>query len=126
MDDFGTGHSSLGNLSKLPFDKLKIDKSFVGLIGTEKANLPVLNTIVKLGRNLSMKITVEGIETAEQATFFRNLDCDYYQGYLFGGPMKQADVALFILRDALIDLRDALAGRADDASSRKGFVHFAA
>jgi EAL domain-containing protein (putative c-di-GMP-specific phosphodiesterase class I) len=128
MDDFGTGHSSLGNLSKLPFDKLKIDKSFVGLIGTENANLPVLNTIVKLGRNLSMKITVEGIETDEQATFFRNLNCDCYQGYLFGRPMKQADVAVFILRDTLIDLRDALAGGPAELSSLNGFgsVHFAA
>lgn len=128
MDDFGTGHSSLGNLSKLPFDKLKIDKSFVGLIGTEKANLPVLNTIVKLGRNLSMKITVEGIETDEQAAFFRNLNCDYYQGYLFGRPMQQADAAVFILRDTLIDLRDALAGGPAEPSSPNGFgsVHFAA
>jgi diguanylate cyclase (GGDEF)-like protein len=128
MDDFGTGHSSLGNLSKLPFDKLKIDKSFVDLIGTEKANLPVLNTIVTLGRNLSMKITVEGIETDEQATYFRNLNCDYYQGYLFGRPMQQADVAVFILRDALIDLRDALAGAPVESSSvkRSGSVHFAA
>jgi diguanylate cyclase (GGDEF)-like protein len=128
MDDFGTGHSSLGNLSKLPFDKLKIDKSFVGLIGTEKANLPVLNTIVNLGSNLSMKITVEGIETDEQATFFRNLNCDYYQGYLFGRPMKQADAAVFILRDTLIDLRDALACGPAESSSLKGFgsVHFAA
>jgi EAL domain-containing protein (putative c-di-GMP-specific phosphodiesterase class I) len=109
-------------------DKIKIDKSFVGLIGTEKANLPVLNTIVKLGRNLNMKITVEGIETDEQATFFRNLNCDYYQGYLFGRPMKQADVAVFILRDTLIDLRDALACGPAEHSSLKGFgsAHFAA
>ncbi|QWG24070.1 EAL domain-containing protein [Bradyrhizobium sediminis] len=105
MDDFGTGHSSLGNLSKLPFDKFKIDKSFVaGVLGTENANVPVLNTIVKLGRNLNMKVTVEGIETPEQANFFRNLHCDYYQGYLFGRPMPRVDAAALILSDILIDM----------------------
>jgi hypothetical protein len=56
------------------------------------------------------------------------LNCDYYQGYLFGRPMQQADVAVFILRDALIDLRDALAGGTAEPSSLNGFgsVHFAA
>ena len=75
-----------------------------------------------------MKITVEGIETDEQATFFRNLNCDYYQGYLFGRPMQQADVAVFILRDALIDLRDALAGGTAEPPALKGSgsAHFAA
>lgn len=104
MDDFGTGHSSLGSLSKLPFDKFKIDRSFVAVIGTAMANVAVLDTIVKLGRNLNMKITVEGIETPEQANFFRNLNCDFYQGYLIGKPMPRNEAAVLILSDMLIDM----------------------
>ena len=94
----------VAQLGPQAFDKFKIDKSFMSLIGTKNANVAVLDTIVKLGRSLNMKVTVEGVETQEQADFFRNLDCDYYQGYLFGRPMSQQDAAALILSGLLIDM----------------------
>jgi diguanylate cyclase (GGDEF)-like protein len=105
LDDFGTGYSSLGYLWKLPFDKIKIDKSFVtGIDDLRSTVAPVLHAIIGLGRNLNMEITVEGIETAEQAEFFRGLDCDYLQGYFFGRPMPRHEAATAILRDLLPDM----------------------
>lgn len=100
MDDFGTGHSSLSYLWKLPFDKLKIDRSFIAAPPEARATIaPILNTIIALGRTLKVKITAEGIETDDQAKFFCSLDCDFFQGYLFGRPMPETDVANIILRD---------------------------
>jgi diguanylate cyclase (GGDEF)-like protein len=100
MDDFGTGHSSLGYLWKLPFDKLKIDRSFIAAPLEARATIsPILDTIIALGRTLNMKVTAEGIETREQAEFFRNLNCDYLQGYYFGRPVPKTELASVILRD---------------------------
>ncbi len=100
MDDFGTGHSSLSYLWKLPLDKLKIDRSFIAAPPEARATIaPILNTIIALGRTLKVKITAEGIETDDQAKFFCALDCDFFQGYLFGRPMPEIDVANTILRD---------------------------
>ncbi|MET0904453.1 MAG: EAL domain-containing protein, partial [Tardiphaga sp.] len=105
MDDFGTGYSSLGYLWRLPFDKIKIDKSFVPDEAASQCSVtPVLQTIIGLGRTLNMEITVEGIETAAQAAFFRHLNCDYLQGYFFGRPMTRSDAAIAILRDLLGDV----------------------
>ncbi|HET6838906.1 MAG TPA: EAL domain-containing protein [Bradyrhizobium sp.] len=104
LDDFGTGYSSLGYLWKLPFDKIKIDKSFVtGIVDLQSTVTPVLQAIVGLGRKLNMEITVEGIETAEQAKFFCGLDCDYFQGFFFGRPLPRREAATAILRDLLPD-----------------------
>lgn len=80
MDDFGTGYSSLSYFWKLPFDKIKIDRSFVMAVEEAGSSIrPILETIVILGRTLNMKVTAEGIETAAQAAHFTALDCDYYQ-----------------------------------------------
>lgn len=109
MDDFGTGYSSLGYLWRLPFDKIKVDKSFVPEEeASQQSVTPVLQTIIGLGRTLNMKVTVEGIETAAQAEFFRNLNCDYLQGYLFGRPMPRSDAAIAILRDLLGEMAESV------------------
>jgi diguanylate cyclase (GGDEF)-like protein len=117
MDDFGTGYSSLGYLWRLPFDKIKVDKSFVPEEEASQHTVtPVLQTIIGLGRTLNMQVTVEGIETAAQAEFFRNLNCDYLQGYLFGKPMTRSDAAIVILRDLLGDMAECV-GRGAVAAS---------
>lgn len=111
MDDFGTGYSSLGHLWRLPFDKIKVDKSFVPKgEASQQCVTPVLQTIIGLGRTLNMKVTVEGIETAAQAAFFRELHCDYFQGYFFGKPMARGDAAIVILRDLLGDMAECIDG----------------
>lgn len=100
MDDFGTGYSSLSYLWKLPFDKIKIDRSFIAASSAANPNaILILKTITALGRTLNMKIVAEGIETKEQADLFAALDCDQMQGFYFGNPMPGIDVAAFVLAD---------------------------
>jgi len=86
IDDFGTGYSSLSYLHRLPFDTLKIDRSFVSGVGERGENSGILQTIVSLGTNLKMRMVAEGIETEAQLAMLRNLGCDFGQGYLFSKP----------------------------------------
>jgi len=98
MDDFGTGYSSLAYLWRFRFAGLKIDRSFVmALDGGNEAIAGVVRTIVTLGRVLGMRITAEGVETAQQAERLRAMGCDRLQGYLFGRP-GPASVAVQLIR----------------------------
>ncbi len=97
MDDFGTGYSSLSYLLKFPFDKIKIDKSFISAINTDKAACDVLRTIGSLGKSLNVRITAEGVETAEQAEFLRAIACDQLQGFFFAKPLHLNEVPGFLL-----------------------------
>ena len=93
MDDFGTGYSSLSYLWRFPFDKIKIDRSFVqGFNNSGHDAETVVKTIIALGRQLNMRVTVEGVETAEQAAFLDGADADQVQGYFFGRPVPASDI----------------------------------
>ena len=99
LDDFGTGYSSLSYLWQFPFDKLKVDKSFMTDLAVEGSkSREILATIIALGRVLDLKITAEGVETEAQAAVLRELNCDLVQGYLFGRPMRSIDVAATVLK----------------------------
>lgn len=99
LDDFGTGYSSLSYLWQFPFNKLKVDKSFMKELAVEGSkSREILATIIALGKVLDMKITAEGVETIEQAAVLRALKCDLVQGYLFGRPMRAIDVAATIIQ----------------------------
>lgn len=87
MDDFGTGYSSLGSLSGFPFDKIKIDRSFVRDVTTRPDALAIVELVTGVGRSLKMVTIAEGIETEEQFECLKRLDCDQVQGYLIGKPM---------------------------------------
>lgn len=101
MDDFGTGYSSLSYLWKFPFDKLKVDRSFMADFGESGARVKtVLRSIVGLGRELKMHIVVEGVETGEQVEFLKSIGGDQAQGYFFGTPMPGIDVPFFIVEKA--------------------------
>ena len=89
LDDFGTGFSSLGRLQGLPVDTLKIDQSFVAMIRTGTEQLPILNAMVGMAHGLGLTVTAEGVETAAQAGYLMNLDCDALQGFLFSGPQPE-------------------------------------
>lgn len=86
LDDFGTGYSSLSYLQSFPFDKIKIDKSFVWMIEKNPQSAAIIRAIVGLGRGLSMHIIAEGVETLEQLTFLSEEGCNALQGYLIGRP----------------------------------------
>ena len=97
MDDFGTGYSSLSYLLKFPFDKIKIDRSFISAINQDKAACDVLRTIGSLGKTLGIRITAEGVETQEQVNFLRAIACDQLQGFFFAKPLQSEDVPPFLL-----------------------------
>jgi EAL domain-containing protein (putative c-di-GMP-specific phosphodiesterase class I) len=86
LDDFGTGYSSLQYLRRFPFDKIKIDRSFTRSIETAPDAASIVHAIVSLGRGLGMKVTAEGVETAEQQLFLRAAGVHLLQGYRFGKP----------------------------------------
>jgi diguanylate cyclase (GGDEF)-like protein len=93
LDDFGTGYSSLHYLRRFPFDRLKIDRSFVMSIETAPDAAAIVHAVVSLGRGLGMKVTAEGVETAEQHLFLRAAGVHCMQGFRFGQPMEPAEIA---------------------------------
>jgi diguanylate cyclase (GGDEF)-like protein len=100
MDDFGTGYSSLSYLWRFPFNKIKIDQSFMlGLDRSGRDAETIVKTIIALGRELNMRVTVEGVETAKQASFLDEIKGDQAQGFFFGRPVAGAEVAAIILAD---------------------------
>jgi diguanylate cyclase (GGDEF)-like protein len=93
LDDFGTGYSSLLYLRRFPFDKLKIDRSFISNIESAAEAAPIVHAIVSLGRGLGMKVTAEGVETAEQHLFLRAAGVHFMQGFRFARPEPAAAIA---------------------------------
>jgi EAL domain-containing protein (putative c-di-GMP-specific phosphodiesterase class I) len=98
MDDFGTGYSSMSYLWRFPFDKIKIDRSFIqNLQHDDKSVETIVRTIIHLGHSLKMRVTVEGIEDSRQLDLVRGLACDEAQGFYFGRPMPACDIAAHLL-----------------------------
>jgi diguanylate cyclase (GGDEF)-like protein len=87
LDDFGTGYSSLSYLLRFPFDKLKIDKSFVQALGTDTGATSIVAAILALGQSLNLSITAEGVETEQQLRMLQEQCCDQVQGFLLGKPI---------------------------------------
>ncbi|WP_027531411.1 PAS-domain containing protein [Bradyrhizobium sp. WSM3983] len=96
LDDFGIGYSSLSYLRKFPFDRIKIDRSFVGTLGESPESVAIVRTIASLGSVLGVATTAEGVETIEQLDFVRECGCTAVQGYYFGKPCPAAEVGLTI------------------------------
>lgn len=96
IDDFGTGYSSLVQLHRMPFNEMKIDRSFVGEIGVNGEAEKIVRSIVDLGHNLGLSLCAEGIETQEALRFLRSLGCETAQGYLISKPVPPADLAAFV------------------------------
>lgn len=91
IDDFGTGHSSLGYLRKFNVDFLKIDQSFVAMIGVDALSRHILDTIIDLSAKLDLGIVAEGVETQAQADYLTAHHVNFLQGYLFGKPMPATE-----------------------------------
>jgi diguanylate cyclase (GGDEF)-like protein/PAS domain S-box-containing protein len=97
MDDFGTGHSSLSNLHKLPVDVLKIDQSFIKSMSANRELAAVMHAIITVAQHLGMTTVAEGIETPEQLVMLQSLDCNLGQGYYFKKPMPADDATRYLL-----------------------------
>ena len=96
MDDFGTGYSSLRYLRSFPFDRIKIDRSFIQEILTNDESAAIISAVVALSRRLGILTTAEGVETAEQLKRVRKEGCDTAQGFLIGRPSPAAELARFL------------------------------
>lgn len=103
VDDFGTGYSSLARLHRFPLDILKIDQSFVHEIATRPENRQIARTIVDLGRNLSMAVVAEGVETHKQREILLDIGCETGQGYLWSAPVGH-EVATTQLKSRFADI----------------------
>jgi len=93
LDDFGTGYSSFSYLKKFPFDRIKIDRSFIHEVGGENDSVAIVRAVSTLGRSLGMTTTAEGVETAEQLEAVLSEGYTEVQGYLFGRPQPAEEVA---------------------------------
>ena len=91
IDDFGTGHSSLGYLSQFNVDFLKIDQSFVAMIGIDTPSSHILDSIIELAGKLDLALVAEGVETLEQSDYLSHRGVNFLQGYLFAKPMPGAE-----------------------------------
>ena len=113
IDDFGTGYSSLATLQRFPLDTIKIDRSYIRDIGTHAADSSLAKAIIEMGKNLSLTVVAQGVETKEQAEFLRAHACDQFQGFYFNKPLSaQNFTQLLRAQDAgntLIGSRAALA-----------------
>ncbi len=99
-DDFGTGYSSLSYLQRFPFERLKIDRSFVNILGKDAKSGLIVKTILMLGENLDLEVVAEGIETMQQLEILRSLGCGAGQGYLFSRPVTADEAEQFLIQGA--------------------------
>ncbi len=96
LDDFGTGYSSLSYLRAFPFDKIKIDQSFVRELALRPDSMAIVRAVTGLGASLGVATTAEGVETQEQLTHLRDEGCTEVQGYLFSPPVPARDIGIFL------------------------------
>ena len=102
MDDFGTGFSSLSTLQSFPFDKIKVDKSFVENIHRDERATVIVKAVLGLGRSLDIPVVAEGVETDEQLQFLRGEDCAEVQGYAIGRPAPADTLGAWTNADILV------------------------
>ncbi|HEX5804160.1 MAG TPA: EAL domain-containing protein [Azospira sp.] len=107
LDDFGTGYSSLAYISRFPFDKLKIDQSFVRDITENPVNAAIATAAIVLARSLNLTVIAEGVETEAQARFLRSRHCDAMQGYLYSRPLDADRFAKLVAGDKRLALAPA-------------------
>ncbi len=88
LDDFGTGYASLGYLQEMPFDKLKLDQSFVRRLGEDRRTEAIVRAVLQLGAGLGMTVCAEGVERADQLAILQAYGCDEVQGFLIGYPER--------------------------------------
>ncbi len=111
LDDFGTGFSSLSYLRRFPFDKLKVDQSFVRALGSGPGTAAIIHSVIALGRALGMTVHAEGVETLEHHIFLRAAGCHHLQGFLFSRPLAAADMELLLASRTVRPAPKSMLGR---------------
>ncbi|PXX07876.1 diguanylate cyclase (GGDEF)-like protein [Paraburkholderia tropica] len=96
LDDFGTGHASLSYLRTFPFDRIKIDRSFIQGMNSDTTAAAIVNATLTLSRHMRLEVIAEGVETHEQLQRLKELGCDYAQGYLISRPLGEKDIQTFL------------------------------
>ena len=96
IDDFGTGYSALSYLHTLPIDTLKIDRTFISRLGINGSGADIVQTILTLAHNLGMKVVAEGVETDDQLSKLKAMDCEYVQGFLFSKPVDSQEAGTLL------------------------------
>ena len=96
IDDFGTGYSSLSYLQQMPFDVIKIDKSFVQQIGNGATSDNICRTIIRMAEELGKRSIAEGVENDEQLAFLRRNGCNSVQGYFYSNALEQREFRAFV------------------------------
>jgi EAL domain-containing protein (putative c-di-GMP-specific phosphodiesterase class I) len=121
LDDFGTGYSSLAVLRALPFDRIKIDRSFVKAMGSDPESRAIVTAIARMGESLGVPVTAEGIESGQDADHLRAIGCDMGQGWLYGRPIPAAEIREMLAgKDLLVSpVRDSEDGATDGGSDRR-------
>jgi EAL domain-containing protein (putative c-di-GMP-specific phosphodiesterase class I) len=114
IDDFGTGYSSLAYLSRLPVDRLKIDRSFVHGMATDRHSSTIVGTVISLGHSLGMDVLAEGVETEAELKALEEMGCDHAQGYIFSRAVTAATVRAAV---KIADLRERSARTALNAAA---------
>ena len=109
IDDFGTGYSSLSYLRQLPVNRIKIDRSFIAEIDTTDAAAAIARAVVTLGQSLGLEVVAEGVETASQLQYLKDINCDEAQGFLYSRPVPPEEFELYI--------RESLAGQKSQSRS---------
>jgi EAL domain-containing protein (putative c-di-GMP-specific phosphodiesterase class I) len=102
MDDFGTGYSSLSYLRSFPFDKIKIDQSFLHDLASNAGSKAIIRAVVGLGNSLGMTTACEGVETQEELEYLKREGCTEAQGYFFSKPKPAGDVLKLLSRQRVI------------------------
>ena len=98
LDDFGTGYSSLGYLCRFPFDKVKIDQSFIRRMEDDPGARAIINAVITLGHSLNLQVTAEGVENDIQLAMLGNMKCDQAQGFLLGRPAPEHETSMIQAR----------------------------
>ena len=99
LDDFGTGFSSLSLVHKLPFDKVKLDRSFVAQLNTDPSVVSLIASIIRMLQVMSKEVVIEGVETAQQLAIVTSAQARLIQGFYFSYPLPQAELLLLFVQD---------------------------
>jgi len=104
IDDFGTGYASLNHLKRLPFDKIKIDKSFLDDMQAGSESTKIISAVIQLGHSLNMKLIAEGAETIEQINILKQCHCDYAQGYYYSRPVNSQELKILLRKNNVLPI----------------------